>query len=415
MRILFLSNFYPPAHLGGKEIRCQEVVQGLGMRGHACLVLTSDFAPKGVTLPDQAEVCRVLALEADVHKYHPLQHLLRYPARLRANLCILDATISTFEPDLVFIWGMWNLSPALAALAEERLPGRVVYSFGGYWPLEPDVHEQYWKARDDHWLGRQFRRALASLALSSRYRPVHACSLTFPHAITCSQSVLDQLQEGGLILPHGKVMFSGIDVNYFVPIQEPGSCAPGQLNVLYAGGLSPRKGIHVLIQAMRLLVRQGHQHIHVTIVGEGHSEYRIELERMVNDAALSESVHFQPAVPRCDMPRLLQQFDALVLPSGSEVPEPLSRVVMEAMACGLVVVGTGAGGTPEMIEHGVDGLLFAPGDSAALADHIRSVAADPHLRQRLSTMARHTAEARFQIGRMVDEIEAFLEGVLAES
>jgi glycosyltransferase involved in cell wall biosynthesis len=78
-------------------------------------------------------------------------------------------------------------------------------------------------------------------------------------------------------------------------------------------------------------------------------------------------------------------------------------------------MGTGAGGTPEMIEHGVDGLLFAPGDSAALADHIRSVAADPHLRQRLSTMARQTAEARFQIGRMVDEIEAFLEGVLAES
>jgi len=414
MRLLFISNLYPPAHLGGKELRCQEVVRGLRSRGHTCLVLTSDFAPSGVTLPDQPGVRRVLALETDVYYYRPLDYLLHYPARLRANLSVLEEAVREFEPDLVFIWGMWNLSPSLFSAAEERLPGRVVYSFAGYTPLEPDLHEQFWRAQGGNWLDRQLRRAIALLALSSRYRPVKVRSLRFAHAITCSQFVLRRLREGGLALPHAKVVFSGIDVGRFVPAPRTISRQDGELKVVYAGELSPRKGVHVAIEAMRLLVELGHQRIDLTIVGEGHRGYCARLERMVNEPALTKRVRFQAPVPRCDMPHLLQQFDVLVLPSGVEVPEPLSRMVMEAMACELVVMGTDAGGTPEMIEHGKNGLLFAPGDSEELANHLLSLAKDLQLRQGLSTTARKTAEERFQLGRMIDEIEAFLEEIVLE-
>lgn len=415
MRVLFISNFYPPAHLGGKEIRCQQVVQGLRSKGHTCLVLTSSFVPHGATLPDQPDVRRLLALESDAYYYHPLDHLLHHPVRLRANLNVLEKTISEFEPDLVFVWGTWNLSPALAAAAEEQLPGRVVYSFAGYTPLEPDVHERFWRAQNGKWFDRQLRRAIAPLALSSRYRPIQARSLEFAHAITCSQFVLRRLREGGLALPHANVVFSGIDVSRFVPGPATTPRCPGELEVVYAGELSPRKGVHVAIEAIHLLAERGYQRVKLTIVGSGHPGYRARLESMVRDANLARSVEFRSAVSRDDMPLLLRQFDALVLPSGSDVPEPLSRAVMEAMSCGLVAVGTNAGGTPEMIKHGTDGLLFKPGDSADLASCLIALAEDAELRQRLSSAARQTAETRFDIERMVDEIEAFLAQVLDDA
>lgn len=412
MRILFISNLYPPAHLGGKEIRCREVVEGLGSRGHSVLVLTSDFVPSGRTVQDQPGVRRVLTLEADVYHYQPIEHLLHRSSRLRANLKAVQAAIAEFRPDLVFVWGMWNLSPAIAAAAEEQLPGRVVYSFAGYWPIKPDLHESFWCARDGERWERQFRRVMAPLALSSRYRPVSAQSLKFDHAITCSEFVLRQLREGGLALPHAKVVFSGIDVDWFVPAHAAGSHNPGELEAVYLGALIPRKGVDVAIEAVRLLGEWGQEDVKLTIVGEGHPSYRDELEKKVDEGDLEQRVCFRPAIPRRDVPRLLQAFDTLVLPSQSDEPEPLSRTVMEAMACGLVVVGTNEGGTPEMIEDGVDGLLFAPGDSEELAHHLRTLAMDPELRRRLSVTARQTAEKRFRISRMIDEIEGFLEEVL---
>jgi glycogen(starch) synthase len=413
MRLLFVSNFYPPAHLGGKEIRCQEVVQGLQSRGHICLVLTSDFAPPGVPLPDQPGVRRMLALEAGVYYYCPFDHLLHHPARLRANLNVLKAAVSESRPDLVFIWGTWNLSPALAAAAEELLPGRVVYSFGGCTPIEPDVHEQFWRVQDGKWSSQQIRRVLAPFALSRRYRPVQARALRFEHAITCSQFVLARLREAGLALPNARVVFSGIDVNHFVPGSLAKSHTLNGLKVIYAGGIASHKGVHTAIKAIHLLVEQGRREINLTIVGQGHPAYRASLKEMVARAALEKWVHFQPPVPRCDMHRLLHQFDVLVLPTLMD--EPLSRVVMEAMACGLVVVASNNGGTPEMIEDGINGLLFDPGNSVQLANHLQVIAMSREKRQRLATAARQTAEMRFQLSRMVGEIETFLKAVLTET
>jgi glycosyltransferase involved in cell wall biosynthesis len=176
--------------------------------------------------------------------------------------------------------------------------------------------------------------------------------------------------------------------------------------VAFAGGVAPHKGASTLIEAMRLLTERGEQDVHLTIVGHGHPAHRASLKEMVDRHALTERVHFQPAIPRREMPGLLQQSDALVLPTLSE--EPLSRLVMEAMACGLVVLATHTGGTPEMIDHGVDGLLFAPGDSETLARYLTMVAKTPEIGAALAIAARRKAERQFRVERMVDEIEGFL-------
>jgi glycosyltransferase involved in cell wall biosynthesis len=409
MRILFLSNLYPPNHLGGMELRCRQVVEGLQSRGHTCLVLTSRFVPPGgAPVEAHPQVRRTLHLEANVTHYRPLDYLVRHPARLRSNLRQLQATVAEFRPDIVFVWGMWNLSPTVSASAEKLLPDRVVYSFADYWPIEPDVHEQYWRAVDGSRWSRDLRRTAAPVALSRAYRPIRPRELQFQHAIACSQFVLDKLRRG-LPLPQAAVVFSGIDVDHFVPTTADRRCAPKELRVIYAGAVVSHKGIHTAVDAVHALSTCGQCPLRLAIVGSGHPTYVARLRAMVAQAGLESVVRFEGAVPRTDMPGLLQCFDILVLPTITD--EPLSRAVMEAMACGLVVVATRTGGTPEMIDDGVDGLLFDPGDSEQLADRLRRVAADRGLRQRLSAAARRTAVARFRLDRMMDEIESYLQQV----
>jgi glycosyltransferase involved in cell wall biosynthesis len=90
-------------------------------------------------------------------------------------------------------------------------------------------------------------------------------------------------------------------------------------------------------------------------------------------------------------------------------PEPLARVVQEAMAVGLVVIGTTTGGTPELLQDGLTGLTFAAEDADGLARQIGRLARDPALFETLAQAARQTVESRFTQERMVDEIEAYFQ------
>ncbi len=135
MRILFLSNFFPPYVVGGLEYRCQETVDGLHKRGHVCHVLTSRH---GVTKPSPLEegITRALHLEANIDYYRPLDFFLQRSGQEKANQRALREALDSFRPDLIFIWGMWLLSRQIAYWAEQWFPGRVAYSIAGYWPME---------------------------------------------------------------------------------------------------------------------------------------------------------------------------------------------------------------------------------------------------------------------------------------
>jgi glycosyltransferase involved in cell wall biosynthesis len=106
------------------------------------------------------------------------------------------------------------------------------------------------------------------------------------------------------------------------------------------------------------------------------------------------------------MPEMLAKYDALVFPSEWE--EPFGRMVMEAMAVGLVVIGTTTGGTGDVLVEGQTGLTFPAGDHGALARQIERLRDDRALGRRLANTAYTQVSQRFTFDRMVDEIEAFL-------
>jgi hypothetical protein len=165
MRVLFLTNFYQSG-MGGEEQSCRQVVEGLKQRGHTTLVLTSMHGTHNV--PVEADgIYQSLYLEMDLVPWrHSLTFFTKRKARERHNLHCFKRVLEQFKPDIIFIWGMWNLPKSLPAFAEERYPNSVVYRFATYWPTLPSQHQLYWSAPGRKWYSRLLKRLVGTIALA---------------------------------------------------------------------------------------------------------------------------------------------------------------------------------------------------------------------------------------------------------
>jgi glycosyltransferase involved in cell wall biosynthesis len=372
-------------------------------------VLTSRFGV-GDSPPEEEGVTRSLYLQADVNHYRPLEFFLRRPRRERANQRALRSALDDFQPDIVFIWGMWNLSPRVAHWAEQWLPGRVAYAVAGYWPMEPGVHEAYWRTPARSTWGEALKKPARWLALRALVRQRQAYPLELEHVSCVSQYVRRKLTEAG-VLPHGaRVIYNGIDPQPFLQAAATSAERHNGMRLVYAGGLVSHKGVHTAIEALGWLrQRDQARGLHLSIVGGGHPTYESRLERRVEELELNEYVTFRGRVPREEVAGILADHDAFLFTSVYE--EPIARAVMEAMAAGLAVIGTPVGGQREMLEDGENALVFPPEDAPALAQCILRLRDDPDTRMQLAEAGRRTVLERFTLERMVDEMETWLEEI----
>ncbi len=129
------------------------------------------------------------------------------------------------------------------------------------------------------------------------------------------------------------------------------------LDIVYAGVLIPRKGVHHLLNAFARL-RQPQARLHL-IGGAENADYSAALRRQAAELGIEARVHFAGAVSQAELARRLAAARVMVLPSRSE---GLGRVVVEAMLTGMPVIGSRVGGIPDLIRHGENGYLVAPGD-----------------------------------------------------
>lgn len=404
MRILFLSNFFPPARPGGYTQWCHEVAERLASRGHTIGVLTSRYELVKVTVSEQ-NIHRLLHLEGDLAYYQPFHFFTKWKKQHHENLAFLEHTVKDFGPDLIFVWGMWALSKALPALAEQLLPGRVVYYLSDYWPSALDMHTTYWQSPARRWPMQATKRVLSKVAMSILAKEGQP-ELKLEKVICVSAKVRQLLVEAGLPIQHARIIHGGTDIERFLEVRKRDYLS-GQLKLLYAGQLVRHKGVHTAIEAMaRLVNQQGIHQITLTLVGSGHPDYEAFLRALIERERLQDFVTFHKLISKEEMPALLQQFDVLIFPSIYE--EPLARMTQEAMASGLAVVGTITGGTTEILREGETGLTFAPEDADGLAKQITRLFNDPDLCCRLAQRGRQTVLENFTLDKMVNEIEAYL-------
>jgi len=152
----------------------------------------------------------------------------------------------------------------------------------------------------------------------------------------------------------------------------------GNIELLCISALRPYKGVDYLLESMRI-VQERDPAIHLTIIGEG--GMREELVGYMKKHGITNTT-LRGFVPDYhDVLKTMAQCDILVLSSASDEGNP--RVILEAFQFERPVIATAAGGTPELIEDGENGLLLPPKEPEKFAEAILRLAGDPKLREKL--------------------------------
>ena len=203
------------------------------------------------------------------------------------------------------------------------------------------------------------------------------------------------------------VIHVGIETDSYGP---PSSTNDQRANnkILCVAAHKPYKGLPWLIEACRILRDEG---IDVQCDVIGHGPMHDELAAMIRDHGLTNVRLIGPRAQE-EVTRMMAEASLFVLPSivapdGQMEGIPVS--LMEAMATGRAVVSTSISGIPELVEHGVSGLLVPPADARALANAIRELLADPERARRMGERGREKVRAEFTLSECVRQLNARLE------
>jgi len=205
-------------------------------------------------------------------------------------------------------------------------------------------------------------------------------------ALACSHEAGDIMRAHGYRGPLHIIPQTGVDPLRFVP-RPDAHRARTPFTIGYVGRLVPEKGVRDLLDALAPLPDT----VHLRIVGSGSDAESLKAHAATR--GLDARITWQAPVPTHAMPAIMQQCDALVLPSRTTAnwKEQFGRVLIEAMACGVPVVGSNSGEIPHVVGDG--GLIYAEGECSALATHLMTLMHDTtryaqishHARQRVLT------------------------------
>jgi len=198
-----------------------------------------------------------------------------------------------------------------------------------------------------------------------------------------------QVVEVGIPETRVKVIWMGVDTDQFTPPLEPKPA--GSLHLATVARLQSNKGHRFALQAMRRLLDSGARATY-TIAGAG--DARAELVELVKSLGLEDVVHFTGTISEQSVLGLLRQADVFLLPSVA-LGEAAPVSVMEAMSCACVVVVSRIGGTPDLIEAGVDGFLVEQEDVDGIFRTLIQLGQDTDLRRKIGSAARSKAVRLF--------------------
>lgn len=222
-------------------------------------------------------------------------------------------------------------------------------------------------------------------------------------ALMGTQSAAQVWREKGYRGPIEVIPQFGTDPELFRPHAERPS---RPFTIGYVGRLVEEKGVHLLLEAASLLAGDWQ----VRIVGGG--PLQDALVAFAAELGIAQQVIFVGQVPSMQMPAEYAQFDTLALPSLTRPnwKEQFGRVLIEAMACGLPVVGSDSGAIPDVI--GAGGLIFPEGDIAGLAGHLRALQTKADLRDLFGMAGRRRVLGSFTHERIAADTVAVYRNLL---
>lgn len=207
-------------------------------------------------------------------------------------------------------------------------------------------------------------------------------------------------------------MPNGVDTDIFSPREKDPTLVQryGLKNktvILFVGHLLPFKGLHILLDAFSKLKSEN---VVLIVVGVGSSEH--EYKKITAEKGLRDRVIFAGYKTQKDeLPAYYNTCDFLILPSIG-APESFGMVILEAMASGKPVIVSALPGPSQLVENGVDGLIFAVADPEDLKQKIEYLLQEPDKRRVMGTAARKKVLEQYSWSRIGDRLEKILSGIV---
>lgn len=396
VKILIVTNLYPPHHIGGYELGCRDVVEKLRLRGHAVHVLASTHGVENSPGVDASGVERILRMNEGAST--------GVGSGKREECRKFAGVVKKFRPDIVYFWNQAGLCLWLPVYAR-WLGCRMAFFLSDTnfvsWRVGAFLR-RFSAGECRAAIGRTLVRGIFGKTFLVRGYPVirdQTCHFA-------SHFLKNRAVAGGMgAAPNSIVAHWGIEPGLF-------TVAPRERwplrKLLYAGQLIPQKGVHTAIATVALLAREpGFESLSLDIAGGGmHPDYEKKLRAMAAEPGMGDRVHFLGRVPRDQIAGVYREHDVLVFPS--EWDEPFAITPLEAITAGMAVVGTVTGGSGELFRDRETAMVFEAGNAQACAEAIRQLATDRELFETIRTNAAREVAAHHTLDAMVNAIEKSL-------
>ncbi len=399
MKILVISNFYPPHYIGGYELGCQEAVEGLRDQGHQVKVLTSTYGIDRPTFDNNTY--RWLKIES-VNKIDGVTGFKQLFAKEARNQFALKILIFQFRPDIIYIWNLAQVSISLVLLAQQKnLP--VYYFIFDSWlsQLQPDYWFLMWE-RNSQKLSNKLGKGLIYFLIKKIGLVTECTNFQVGKNVQfASQYLKHRSLQIGHQVEEAPVIHWGINLkkySYKKDYHKP-------QKLLYVGQIIEHKGVHTVIEALSLIVKQTkYSSITLTIIGGTTvPTYETYIHDLVSSLNLQDKVDFKGFFSRQDLISIYQEHDILIFPSIWE--EPFGITLLEGMASGLPIVSTANGGSKEILQDEFNALVFTKEDYHQCAKQIMRLIDDSDLFKRIRNQARIDVEKKYNFDNTLKQIQ----------
>lgn len=380
MRILLISNVFPPGFIGGYELGALDVATHLHGRGHEVHVLTSDYfrderAELDIFPVDRGLTCNALSHDVPVAgRAFDLKRFIDW-----SNVRRVEASLSKIKPDLIIAFNLAGLG-ALGLQSYLRDCGApVLFYFMDNFFGEADPGSREYA---------EFRRVFGPPSVGPRGR-----------VVSMSRNVMKEVDR--------YLDYSGSDL-VFIPgwIDETKVAAEVRefgdtpARFVYCSRVAPHKGADVMLDAAALLWASGQRDFTIAVYGSGQVTPFLQRASMLG---LDGAVTYKGALSKDEMLQAFGEYDALLFPTWER--EPYGFVVSEAAAAGCIPIFTNGIGASEWFIDGDDCLKIArtPESLAGAMRDIMSLSCNERVKRRRRSMA--SAKRNLGVSRWMDFFE----------
>lgn len=406
MKILIVSNLYPPNVCGGYERLCFSVADALAARGHTIGVLTSSYGGKTADYPGH-QIWRSLFLFAtEGNIYQPFASTSEERDGMNGhNLRELHRVSDEFRPDVVFVWNLYFFDSCLLHEIESRFGSKAVYFLTDNWLIS---------FFNGDFLGQYFPRVVFGSESDEDIRHRGTPFALNGRALFGAAFMERFYAAAGMRFSHQEVIHNGVTLpdipehryrDRLLPVRRD------ELRLLLAGRIVDVKGVHLILEALPLIAAgmPPGGTVSLDIVGDSQDgAYRARLDDIIARHGLERMVTFREPVSVDALFDLFQSCDVYLFPS---LYEPFALTLIHALHAGVPTVASAVGGNVEIVHDRETGMLFRNNDVQDLAQAVLTLQRGSRLRQLVSRRAR-TVASGFTFQRMVEKIDRALRSML---